>query len=256
MRLADVPQQWSVFFALVLIQGGAVQEGIDVLEHAKRTAPASYELAFDLGSAYLVNRDLTRALAAYDEALIVRPDAEQALEQAAATAEQQNELERSLSYWMRLKKLRPDDPAILLGFGRVCLKMDLLDDAEPALTKAASLKPADPAYQYTLAAAKVGKRQFDAAQSCSKLSSLRIRTMRSCTTHSESVLYLRRAPARCVRAPAGERQTAAGSVGCQLLSGARRTGSRAGGRRYRPPRRRCSRGTQSTRRRARRWVDC
>ena len=42
--------------------------------------------------------------------------------------------------------------------------MDLLEDAEPALTKAASLRPGDEAYQYTLAAAKVGKRQFEAAQ--------------------------------------------------------------------------------------------
>jgi tetratricopeptide (TPR) repeat protein len=42
--------------------------------------------------------------------------------------------------------------------------MDLLDDAEPALTKAASLRPNDPSYQYALAAAKVGKRQFEAAQ--------------------------------------------------------------------------------------------
>ena len=42
--------------------------------------------------------------------------------------------------------------------------MDLLDDAEPALVKAAALKPADRTYQYTLAAAKVGKKQFEAAQ--------------------------------------------------------------------------------------------
>ena len=42
--------------------------------------------------------------------------------------------------------------------------MDLLDDAESALVKAAALKPADRTYQYTLAAAKVGKKQFEAAQ--------------------------------------------------------------------------------------------
>ena len=164
MRLNDVPQPWSVSFALVLIQGGAVQDGIDVLEHAKRSTPVSYELAFNLGSAYLVKGDSEKALAAYDQALSVQPDAVQALQQAAATAEQRNELERSLSYWIRLKKLQPDDPATLHAFGRVCLKMDLLEDAEPALSRAVSLKPADPAYQYTLAAAKVGKRQFDAAQ--------------------------------------------------------------------------------------------
>ena len=42
--------------------------------------------------------------------------------------------------------------------------MDLLQDAEPALERAAALKPGEPSYQYTLAAAKVGKRQFEAAQ--------------------------------------------------------------------------------------------
>ena len=87
-----------------------------------------------------------------------------ALVQAAGIAEQQGELERSLSYWIRAKKIEPDNPEVLFGFGRVCLKMDLLDDAEPALTKAASLRPDDPSYQYALAAAKVGKRQFQAAE--------------------------------------------------------------------------------------------
>jgi tetratricopeptide (TPR) repeat protein len=65
---------------------------------------------------------------------------------------------------MRAKKLEPEDAEILVGFGRVCLRMDLLEDAEPALVRAASLKPDNTAYQYTLAAAKVGKRQFEAAQ--------------------------------------------------------------------------------------------
>ena len=111
-----------------------------------------------------VNDDPARALERYDAALALKPDSVPALRQAAAVAEQRGELERSLSYWMRAKKIAPEDPEILLGFGRVCLRMDLLDDAEPALVKAAALKPADRTYQYTLAAAKVGKKQFEAAQ--------------------------------------------------------------------------------------------
>ena len=113
-----------------------------------------------------------------------------ALRQAAGIAEQQGELERSLSYWIRAQKLAADDPEVLLGFGRVCLKMDLLEDAEPALTEAASLKPDDPSYQYTLAAAKVGKRQFEAAQALleplvaatAARSAAAIRARRRCST--------------------------------------------------------------------------
>jgi tetratricopeptide (TPR) repeat protein len=163
-RLADIPQAWSVKFALLLVKEGVVPEAIDILERAKQTSPPSYEVAFNLGGAYLLNADPARALEAYDLALSLNPDSVPALRQAAGIAEPQGELERSLSYWIRAKKVKPNDPEILLGFGRVCLKMDLLEDAEPALASAASMRPGEPAYQYTLAAAKVGKRQYEAAQ--------------------------------------------------------------------------------------------
>ena len=162
-RLEDVPPGWPVQFAALLVQGGLVAEGIDVLERARKASP-SYELAFALGAAYVAQGDHARALEAYDAALALRPASVVALRQAAAVAERHGELERSLSYWVRARKLAPDDPEVLLGFGRVCLKMDLLEDAGPALLRAAEMKPRDPAYQYTLAVAKVGKKQYEAAQ--------------------------------------------------------------------------------------------
>jgi tetratricopeptide (TPR) repeat protein len=163
-RLAGVPQAWSSKFALLLAKEGLVTGAIDILERAKQTSPPSYELAFNLGGTYLLGGNPARALEAYDVALSLEPNSVPALRQAAAIAERQNELERSLSYWLRARKLDANDPEILLGFGRVCLKMDLLEDAEPALVSAAGMRPDDPTYQYTLAAAKVGKRQFEAAQ--------------------------------------------------------------------------------------------
>jgi tetratricopeptide (TPR) repeat protein len=161
---SDVPPAWAVSFAELLVKGGLVAEGIDVLERARKDDPSSYELDFALGGAFLVKGDPARALEAYDLALGLEPASVMALRQAAAVAERQGELERSLSYWMRAKRLAPDDAEILLGFGRVSLKMDLLEDAEPALVSAAALRPGEPAYQYTLAVAKVGKRQYEAAQ--------------------------------------------------------------------------------------------
>jgi tetratricopeptide (TPR) repeat protein len=104
----------------VLLNGGAVNEGIEVLEHARDTTPSSYALAFNLGSAYVMGGDAAKALEAYDNAVALEPGSAQALEQAAALAERQGELERSLSYWVRIRKLKPDDPATLFGFGRVC----------------------------------------------------------------------------------------------------------------------------------------
>lgn len=164
MRLPDPSSDWSMKFALLLAQEGVVSEAIDILEGLKRKGPPTYELAFNLAGAYQLEKHWALALDSYDQALRLRPEATPALQQAAVIAEGQGELERSLSYWMRARKIEPEDPEILLGFGRVCLKMDLLDDAEPALTKAAGLRPNEARYQYTLASAKVGKKQFEDAQ--------------------------------------------------------------------------------------------
>jgi tetratricopeptide (TPR) repeat protein len=163
-RLGDVPPGWSVAFAEMLVKGGLVAEGTSVLERARKADPASYELAFALAGARLSKGDPPGALEAYDAALALQPTSLMALRQAAAVAEREGELERSLSYWVRARKLAADDPEVLLGFGRVCLKMDLLEDAQLPLTRAAELKPGEPVYQYTLAVAKVGKRQYEAAQ--------------------------------------------------------------------------------------------
>jgi tetratricopeptide (TPR) repeat protein len=160
----EVPPAWSVGFAELLVKGGLVAEGVEVLQRAREADPSSYELAFAVAGAYLGRGDAPRALEAYDQALGLRPTSVTALRQAAAVAERQGELERSLSYWMRARKLAPDDPEILLGFGRVCLRMDLLDDAEPALAAAAARRPHELPYQYALVVAKVGKRQYEAAQ--------------------------------------------------------------------------------------------
>jgi tetratricopeptide (TPR) repeat protein len=163
-RLPDAPPGFALGFAELLVKGGLVPGAIDVLEHARRADPASHELALALAGAYVAKGDPARALATYDAALGLQPASLAALRQAAAVAEQQGELERSLSYWMRARKLAAADPEILLGFGRVCLKMDLLEDAEPALAEAARLRPGELDYEYTLVVAKVGKRQYEAAQ--------------------------------------------------------------------------------------------
>jgi tetratricopeptide (TPR) repeat protein len=158
----------------IRLQQQRLDESAAFLREAIRLDANLLGAHINLAQVYVLQRDFSRALDTYDAALRIKPDALPALRQAAGIAEQQGEFERSLSYWIRARKLAAaaDDPEVLrevlpevlLGFGRVCLKMDLLDDAEPALSKAASLKPDDPTYQYTLAAAKVGKRQFEAAQ--------------------------------------------------------------------------------------------
>jgi tetratricopeptide (TPR) repeat protein len=72
-RLGPVSPAWSTSFAEILVKGGLVAEGIGVLEQARTADPSSHELAFALGGAYIVKGDPSRALDAYDTALVLRP---------------------------------------------------------------------------------------------------------------------------------------------------------------------------------------
>ena len=164
-RLGGIQPEWSIKFALLLADSGAVSQAVEILEQVKQNNTLSYELAFNLAGVYSLKNDPAQALDYYDEALKLNPQSLPALRHAAHLAEQSNEFERSLSYWIRAKKIKPENPDVLMGFGRLCLKMDLLEDAEPALSKAVNLRPSDPSYKFTLAAAKTGKRQFESAQS-------------------------------------------------------------------------------------------
>ena len=96
LRLADVPQEWSLAFAARLAGGGAADEALAVLERVREQGSPSYELAFNLAGVHLLRGDPARALDAYDAAISLKPESMDALRQAAALAERQGELERSL----------------------------------------------------------------------------------------------------------------------------------------------------------------
>ncbi len=164
-RLEGVPPEWSMKFALAFVEDGAVREGIQILDRVRQTGPLTFELAFNLAGAYLLNGEPARALDAYDAAISLQPES---LPGAAAGRSPRRAAAAARAIAVLLDAGKEARAGRLQrscsGFGRVCLKMDLLEDAEPALARAAALKPGELSYQYTLAVAKVGKRQFEAAQ--------------------------------------------------------------------------------------------
>lgn len=164
LQLTNVSPDWSQKFALLLANHDLPSEALRILEHAKKSDETSYELAFNLAGVYLLQNNLPKALENYETAAAIKPDSLTATRQAAEIAERNAEFERSLSWWIRAKKLKPDDADTLFGFGRVCLRMDLLEDAEPALARAVQLKPQEASFRYVLASARVGKKQFESAE--------------------------------------------------------------------------------------------
>ena len=60
-QLPDAPPTATIQFARLLLQGGALADGIVVLERAKASSPSSYDLAIALGGAYALNGDAAGA---------------------------------------------------------------------------------------------------------------------------------------------------------------------------------------------------
>ena len=112
--------------------------------------------------------DPARALEAYDLALTLKPDSFRRCARRPRSPSKQGELERValvLDAGEEDRAGRSGDPA--------GIRPRLPQDGSAGGCRARAdrrpprLKPGEPAYQYTLAAAKVGKRQYEAAQACS-----------------------------------------------------------------------------------------
>ncbi len=159
----NIPPLLAIEFAKPLTEHGLTQEAFQVLEEASGTAPASFELAFALGGAYLANGDTQRASDYYERAASLNEGCVLCLRQVAKIAEREGKKEKALSYLIKAKVAEPENPEVLFEFGRLCLEGDLFRDALPALEKAVQLRPENDRYNYVLASAYVGKMRHQDA---------------------------------------------------------------------------------------------
>ena len=162
-RLSAVPREWTLKFALALSRGGLNSDAIEVLEAVKREGLANFDVAFNLAGFYLLENDLGKASENYESAVRFDDQSVPALKQVAAIAEKQGELEKALSFLIRAKLEAPEDAEVLLSFGTVALRLELIEDATKALEKALELRPAHKATRYWLGTARGSLRQYEAA---------------------------------------------------------------------------------------------
>lgn len=161
----DMPQAWTLKFALALARGGLNGAAIQVLEQVKEDRQASFEIAFNLAGFYLRERELPKAAENYELALSFNDQSVPALRMAARLAEELGELEKALSFLIRAKLEAPQDPDVLYAFGTVCLRLDLMEDGAKALEQARALRPADKLTRYWLGIARSAGGDYDAALS-------------------------------------------------------------------------------------------
>jgi tetratricopeptide (TPR) repeat protein len=155
-----VPTALVIEFAKPLMDNGLSAEAVRVLENAKGPGPATFEIAFGLGGAYLANGDSKRAAESYEQAASLNARCAACFQKIAALARHQGENEKAMSYLIKAKALEPENPEILFEFGRLCLEGDLIVDAVAALEKAVQLNPNNDRYKYVLASAYVGKVRY------------------------------------------------------------------------------------------------
>lgn len=158
-----VPPALALEFAKPLLDRGLAPEAIQVLEKAKGTDPASFDLAFALGAAYLANGDSKRAAEYYEQAAKLNDRCVLCFREIAGIARREGEKEKALSFLIKAKALEPENPEVLFEFGRLCLEGDLFRDALPALEKAVKLEPDNDRYRYVLGSAYVGKVRYEEA---------------------------------------------------------------------------------------------
>jgi protein O-GlcNAc transferase len=158
-----VPPALAIEFAKRLIEQGLVPEAIQVLEKARGTGPAWFELAFTLGGAYVASGDTKRASEYYQQAANLNNRCVLCFRQMAKIAQHEGEKEKALSLLIKAKALEPENPEVLFEFGRLCLEDDLSRDALPALERAVQLRPEDDRYRYVLGSAYVSRVRYEEA---------------------------------------------------------------------------------------------
>ena len=162
--LPDSPPELTATFATMLIKRGLGREGVEILEKAKSTSSASFDLTFALGRGYASMGDLNQASESYEAALSLSESCVPCLTEIATIADRQGNTEKALAYLIRAKRIEPENPEILFAFGKVCLERDLNDDAFAALSKATAQRPDNDSYSYVLASAHVARKEYEDAR--------------------------------------------------------------------------------------------
>lgn len=161
IELGEMPEPWTVKFALALAAGGLHGEAIQLLERFKREERATFLVAFNLAGFYLLERDKAKAAENYDLALQFDDRSVPALRQAARLAKDEGEYEKALAFLIRAKLEAPADPEVLFAFGTVCLRLELLEDSANALRRAHELRPDHRSTRYWLAVARGANGDYD-----------------------------------------------------------------------------------------------
>ena len=149
-----VPAEDAAGFAALFAAHGESGVALEILEAARRRAPDSFAVLYNLGATHLQRRELDRAEEFYRRALARKPDDGATLRALAGVERARGNLEKSLTYVERALSLDPDSRALLYDYGWTALNLERLPQALSALERLHRAHPLEPAYIYALAVAR------------------------------------------------------------------------------------------------------
>ncbi|HYN85498.1 MAG TPA: tetratricopeptide repeat protein [Pyrinomonadaceae bacterium] len=149
-----LPPDDAASFAALFAAHGETDAALEILEAARRRAPDSFAVLYNLGATHTRRGDLARAEEAFARALSAKPDDAATLSALGRLWRARGDLEKSFAYLERALKLAPDSPALLYDYGWTALNLDRIGEAVNALERLHAARPRESAYVYTLAVAR------------------------------------------------------------------------------------------------------
>lgn len=146
------------------ITTGQRDEAIVSYARADELAPGRPDINSNLALLYESKREYQLAEKHCSVVLASQPDDVAVLRALARIADAQGELEKSLSFLIRARKLQPATPDVLYDFGRAALRLNLLEDAIPVFEKLHTENPRSLRYLFALAVARFHKGETVPAQ--------------------------------------------------------------------------------------------
>lgn len=166
---ADDPGVLNLLGVLRFKQNRAA-EAENLFKRSLFLAPRLAGTHVNLGLLLLATNRAEEAVDEFERALAIEPNRSDARGRLIAAARQvaaaslASDLEKSLAYLLRAKKIAPADPDVLFEFAMVALRMRLFDDAAPALTAALAARPDEPRSIYGLARVELHRGKLPEAE--------------------------------------------------------------------------------------------
>jgi tetratricopeptide (TPR) repeat protein len=139
-----------VDLAYLLLNRGAIEEGLTHVNEALRLDPNNVEARFNLGLAMLLQKKPGDAAAQFEKVIGIEPDYAEAHYRLGVLLAEQKKVEEALSHLFKAAELRPDHGETQFNLGVLLAEQGRLDEAVTHYATAAQLQPDDPKIPYNL----------------------------------------------------------------------------------------------------------